>query len=272
MEKIVDFPRGNLRIQEIKMADETGRILCTEDIQMLFPGGEKISFRKMIPVGWKLISFFDMFPNGITPMQQGVPYFRTYKTGSGAQNIIYGNLTHKGAVAALLHEIHHAQRDSSGITKKDICEGQDLLNEYIASFLFKNENGTFYINEEYIMFSIMIPPAGKDIENMTEDEIKLSLTSIPLPLAIIAEYGKRWARNEREAWAYSLNEIYKARKSGLDLEEGLSNDDLRNLAYTTLESYDIQFNTEMFKTGRKIYPFTKKIKFQRVDIDWLFSP
>lgn len=190
---------------------------------------------------------------GERPHLESIPLPQDLKSYGGVDNssdgdfylrgdvVAYGDLTEKGGVLSLLHEISHAWQQehydqqervsfedfytSVGAwlslikeSKEKIASGEDLeKNNFILNFFKErlanegveiDENNFIYQGQDLKDEEVIITTASEGREFV----IKSQKTK-----KIIKEYGQ----NERDAWAHALKTLRYLRQRGLDLEPGL---------------------------------------------------
>ncbi len=196
-----------------------------------------------------------------------------------AGRLAYGNLTGRGALLSLFHEIAHAWQfaDSGRSAKKDFSSLFSFLSLRLHNLGVRMEaykNGA--VSEE--RFHHFIDLAR---EKLAEKGIKLDTESIitenPQPpensIIFTAHSGKRfffhsqafsnalkaYIQTERDAWAHAILALRMVRKRGFNLEPGFRKlKDFRNYIHPHLENYCASINSQLEMDIQRLRPKNKK--------------
>jgi hypothetical protein len=80
------------------------------------------------------------------------------------------------------------------------------------------------------------------------------IQALNIPQGQLQELGQFLARNERAAWAEALKLYRRIKKEkGIDLFEGMTNQELKNFLEKDLESYDVIFHHLMPNPQLKLF-------------------
>ncbi len=254
----INRPEGSILAEHLR--DKEGRYLSTSEITFRDKNGKEIKFSDLLPPGWKFISYKEKTEGkSYIPRESELSEF---SSDAETKTITYGDLSRDRALFVLLHEIGHSwletqEKGYSTFTKiiknyTSNYENRDLTEEDIRK---RGENPDDY--ERIRVYDAY----GKGTGGPDNDEPWFSML---VPKEIIRKYGKAWAANERNAWAYALKQLRQLRKSGLSIEPSLEKlDDLLSEIYSCLRSYEEFFSKEYKNTTPY---FTKGKSYKQKDI------
>jgi hypothetical protein len=234
----------NMATSSLALTDSrTGKCL---DLNRLLPSGCFFSPGGMTKYDDRLNT------EGKRPHLESIPIPQDLKSYNGTNNssaedfylrgdvVGYGDLTEKGGVLSLLHEISHAwqyehydQQERVGFedfyttvaallllikeSKEKIASGEDLNDNIFSVIFFKDhlvkegveidDNNFIYRGQELKDDEVIITDSEENEFVVKSEKAK----------KIIKEHGQ----NERDAWAHALKMLRYLRQRGLDLEPGL---------------------------------------------------
>ena len=232
-----------------------GKYLSTTEIVFIDKNGKKFDFSSLLPNGWKFASYEEINKNRYPLIGNG--FSADYKT----KTIFYEDLSKDGALFALLHEIGH-----SWLAERVDGSFEEILNSYISDY----QNRELTIEDiknrgenpnDYVEIRVY-DPYGKGTGGLDNDEVWFSML---VPKEIIKKYGKAWAENERNAWAYALKQLRKLRREGFVIEPNLKNfEEIESEIYSCLATYDEFFSKE-YKDQSQYFTKGKKFKAKNIE-------
>lgn len=191
---------------------------------------------------------------------------------SPTKEVSYGDLTKKGGLLKLLHEISHSWQSEyhEDLAKKEYIDFynkvKNFLNIYYQSNLHKPEmteihkKNNITLKKHAKKLGFEINDDYEDVERRLEDdEITIKIPELNKSFVVKSNKMKELIKNfqyeERNAWAHAIKLLRFFKRNGIDLEPELKSlDDIKNIVNDCLKSY--QDNLD-----KQIEPNKKRLKF-----------
>ncbi|MDD5750802.1 MAG: hypothetical protein PHU56_04165 [Candidatus Pacebacteria bacterium] len=194
-----------------------------------------------------------------------------FLASSDLHKVYYGNLTEKGGILCLLHEISHCWMDE-GFDNFSRLEFDDFCQEFYRVLYFKAmlmhfqeikklENIPDYLiragfegaglesaeeeaNEVIRQMGMKVSQAPSESRPLSDSEFMITMSPSGKPVRLIVESQRlnelleQFSKSERDAWAYAIRVLRYLRRKGFDLEPNFNTmDDFRGLVDKALRDY-----------------------------------